>query len=152
MVRRFYVTVNGRGYEVEIEEVAAFPRPVAAATELPAQPGPRLTAAPAILSAPPSPAAVPAPEQIAVQPAAAPGPVRVELPPSGVAVNAPMPGKILAVKVTVGQSVKRGDVLMILEAMKMENEIQSPADGMVSAIAVECGQTVEAGAPLASIG
>ena len=72
--------------------------------------------------------------------------------PHGAVVASPMPGKILSVKVTVGQVVKRGDVLMILEAMKMENEIQSPADGMVSAIAVEAGHTVEAGAALASIG
>ena len=165
MIRRFYVTVNGRGYEVEIEEVATFPRPVAAAMELPVQSGPRLAAAPAALFAPPGQPAVPAPEPIQTPPAAAANPVKAELPPGGVAIAAspkamlpaaavvaPMPGKILSVKVTVGQAVKRGDVLMILEAMKMENEIQSPADGMVSAIAVESGQTVEAGVPLASIG
>lgn len=60
-------------------------------------------------------------------------------------VTAPMPGKILATKVAVGQAVKKGDVLVILEAMKMENEIVAPKDGTVAAIAVTAGQSVESG-------
>jgi biotin carboxyl carrier protein len=62
-----------------------------------------------------------------------------------------MPGKILDVKVGVGQAVKRGEVLMILEAMKMENEIVAPEDGTVAAIAVSAGSSVEAGDILASL-
>ena len=60
-------------------------------------------------------------------------------------VNAPMPGVVLSVKVTVGQSVKKGDVLLVLEAMKMENEIVAPADGVVATIAVNKGVNVKTG-------
>ena len=70
---------------------------------------------------------------------------------AGTKINAPMPGKILSIKVSVGQAVKRGDVLMILEAMKMENEIQTPVDGKVAAIAVSEGANVNAGVALISI-
>lgn len=66
-------------------------------------------------------------------------------------VNAPMPGNILKVNVTAGQSVKKGDVLMILEAMKMENEIMAPADAVVSSVSVSAGSTVEAGAVLCTL-
>lgn len=66
-------------------------------------------------------------------------------------VNAPMPGNILKVNVKAGQSVKKGDVLMILEAMKMENEIMAPADAVVSSVSVSAGSTVEAGAVLCTL-
>lgn len=62
-----------------------------------------------------------------------------------------MPGTILAVNVSNGQSVKKGDVLMVLEAMKMENEILAPCDGTVSAVSVQKGATVETGALLCAI-
>ena len=68
-----------------------------------------------------------------------------------VKVNAPMPGKILSVKVSAGQAVKKGDVLMILEAMKMENEVVAPQDGTVAGVNVAAGDSVEAGAVLASL-
>lgn len=68
-----------------------------------------------------------------------------------VKVNAPMPGKILKVNVKTGDSVKKGDVLMILEAMKMENEIQAPQDGVVASIEVAAGDSVESGKLLASL-
>ena len=87
-------------------------------------------------------AAAPAPA-----PAAAPAPV----PAGGEQVNAPMPGTILSVNVTVGDSVKRGQVLMILEAMKMENEIMCPRDGRVTAIQAAKGAAVESGTPLFTI-
>lgn len=87
-------------------------------------------------------AAAPAPA-----PAAAPAPV----PAGGDQVNAPMPGTILSVNVTVGDSVKRGQVLMILEAMKMENEIMCPRDGRVTAIQAAKGAAVESGTPLFTI-
>jgi len=63
-----------------------------------------------------------------------------------------MPGKVLDVKVKVGDSVKSGDVLLILEAMKMENEIYAPGDGKITAIHADKGQNVSSGAPLVSIG
>ena len=68
-----------------------------------------------------------------------------------VKVNAPMPGKILSVKASVGQAVKKGDVLLILEAMKMENEVVAPEDGTVASIDVAAGDSVEAGAILATL-
>lgn len=66
-------------------------------------------------------------------------------------VNAPMPGKILSVKVSTGQAVKKGDVLMILEAMKMENEVVAPSDGTIASIDVTEGSSVEAAAVLATL-
>ena len=62
-----------------------------------------------------------------------------------------MPGKILGVKASVGQAVKKGEVLLILEAMKMENEIVAPSDGTVASINVSVGDSVEAGATLATL-
>ena len=67
-----------------------------------------------------------------------------------VKVNSPMPGKILSVKTSVGQAVKKGEVLMILEAMKMENEV-APEDGTVASIDVAAGDSVEAGVVLATL-
>ena len=83
-------------------------------------------------------------------PVAAPAPTTA--PSSGEVVTAPMPGNILDVKVTNGASVKKGDVLMILEAMKMENEIMAPCDGTVTSINVTKGGSVETGAQLCVIG
>ena len=84
-------------------------------------------------------------------PVAAPAPVAAA-PAGGEKVNAPMPGNILAVNVTNGQAVKSGDVLMILEAMKMENEIMAPCDGTVSSVSVAKGATVNSGDLLCVIG
>lgn len=83
----------------------------------------------------------------AVTPAAAPA-----APAGGESISSPMPGNILDVRVSVGQSVKKGDVLMILEAMKMENEIMCPCDGKVTAVNVTKGTTVESGTLLCVIG
>lgn len=68
-----------------------------------------------------------------------------------VKVNSPMPGKIFSVKTSVGQAVKKGEVLMILEAMKMENEVVAPEDGTVASIDVAAGDSVEAGVVLATL-
>lgn len=68
-----------------------------------------------------------------------------------VKVNAPMPGKILKTPATAGQAVKKGDVIVILEAMKMENEIVAPQDGTVASVNVSVGDSVEAGAVLATL-
>ena len=85
-------------------------------------------------------------------PAAPAAPVAPAAPAAGEKVNAPMPGNILAVNVNVGDVVKAGQVGMILEAMKMENEIMIPCDGTVTAVGVTKGSTVESGAFLFSIG
>ena len=69
----------------------------------------------------------------------------------GIKVNSPMPGKILDVKATVGTAVKKGQVILILEAMKMENEVVAPEDGTVASINVSAGDSVEAGVVLATL-
>ena len=86
-------------------------------------------------------------------PAAAPAPVAapVAAPAGGEAVNSPMPGTILAVNVKAGDAVKAGQVLMILEAMKMENEIVAPVDGTVASVSVNQGTAVETGTLLCTI-
>ena len=96
-------------------------------------------------AAPVAPAAAPAPK-------AAPAPAAAAAPAAGaVEVKAPMPGNILDVKVAAGASVKAGDVLVILEAMKMENEIVAPQDGTVASINVHKGDTVNSGDTLVSM-
>ncbi len=93
------------------------------------------------IKAPSAPAQAPAPA-----PAATPAPAGAQ------AIKAPMPGNILKVNVSNGQAVKKGDVLMILEAMKMENEILAPNDGTVSSVNVSQGATVESGSVLCTLG
>ena len=93
----------------------------------------------------PAPASAPAP---ATAPVATPAPAAN----GGENVNSPMPGTILNVNVQNGASVKKGDVLMILEAMKMENEIMAPCDGTVTSVNVQKGASVETGAVLCVIG
>ena len=85
-------------------------------------------------------------------PAAAPAPAAPAAPAGGEKITAPMPGNILAVNVSNGSAVKKGDVLMILEAMKMENEIMAPCDGTVTSVSVTKGAAVESGALLCTIG
>ncbi len=119
-MRKFNITVNGVAYEVEVEEVA-------------------------------SGAAAPAP--VAAAPKAAPAAPKAAAPKAPVAagtqVKAPMPGTILDVKVSQGAAVKKGDILCILEAMKMENEILAPQDGTVAQVNVAKGASVNSGDVLA---
>ena len=85
-------------------------------------------------------------------PAAAPAPAPVaSAPAGGEAIKAPMPGTILKVNVSNGQAVKKGDVLFVLEAMKMENEIMAPCDGTVNGVAVNAGASVETGTALCTL-
>ena len=123
-MKNYTITVNGNVYEVTVEEgfTGAASAPKAAPVAAP--------------KAAPAPAAAPA------APAGAAG---------SVTVTAPMPGKILGVKASVGQAVKKGQVLLILEAMKMENEIVAPQDGTVATINVAAGDSVEPGATLATL-
>ena len=126
-MKNYTITVNGNVYEVTVEEgfTGAASAPKAAA------PAPKA-----------APKAAPA-----AAPKAAPAPAAA----GSVAVTAPMPGKILGVKASAGQAVKRGQVLLILEAMKMENEIVAPQDGTVASINVAVGDSVEPGATLATL-
>ena len=130
-MRKFMITVNGTAYEVEVEELGA--SAPAAATAAPVAP----KAAPAAPKAAPAPGAKPA------APAGAAGATKV---------SAPMPGKILDVKVAAGDDVKKGQVVAILEAKKMENEIVAPVDGKVATVNVNKGASVETGDVLITIG
>ena len=129
-MKKFNVTVNGTAYDVEVNEVKAA-APAAAPKAAPA-------AAP---KAAPAPAPAPAPAA-----AAAPVPAGAET------VKAPMPGKILSVAVSAGQAVKKGETLLILEAMKMQNEIAAPHDAVVSEVRVSANQTVSTGDDMVVLG
>lgn len=94
-----------------------------------------------------------APAPVAAAPAAAPAPAPVAVPAgAGEQVKSPMPGNILSVNVNVGDTVAEGQVLMILEAMKMENEIMAPKAGKVTSVNVQKGATVESGTLLCVVG
>lgn len=95
-----------------------------------------------------APAAAQNPAPAAPAPAPAPIPVKNTAPAAGEKVKSPMPGTILSVNVQQGSSVKKGQVLMILEAMKMENEIISPRDGVVASVHVQAGASVDTDALL----
>ncbi len=131
---KYKVTLNGRTYEVEVE---------AGQAQLLAE---YEAIAP---SAPAAPAAAP----VAAAPAAAPAaPAAAAVTGSGEVVKAPMPGTILKVNVNQGQAVKEGEVLVILEAMKMENEIMAPKSGTITQVIVTKGSSVDTDAPLVVIG
>ena len=132
---KYKITLNGRTYEVEVEAGKAM----------------LLDEYEAI--APAAPAAAPVAAPAAAAPAAAPAaPAAPAVTGAGDAVNAPMPGTILKVNVQNGQAVKEGDVLVVLEAMKMENEILAPKNGTITQVLVSKGSTVDTGAPMVVIG
>ena len=122
-MKNYRITVNGVAYDVTVEELGAGSVPAAPVAQAP-------VAAPV------------------AAPAAAPASSGAE---GSVKIVAPMPGKILAIKANPGQSVKRGEVVMILEAMKMENEITATEDGTIAGIHVAVGDSVESGDTLASM-
>ncbi|HEZ7988278.1 MAG TPA: biotin/lipoyl-containing protein [Ruminococcus sp.] len=121
-MKRFNVTVNGKAYDVAVEEITDGSAPAVAAP----------------VAAPAAPAPTPAP---AAAPAAG----------AGESVTAPMPGTILDVKANVGDTVTRGQVIMILEAMKMENDIVAPCDGKITSIIAKKNDTVNSGDVLATV-
>jgi len=126
-MRKYRISVNGQSYDVVVEELSAggaAPAPVAAAP---------VAAAP---QAAPAPASAPTVS----------GPVA-----GATSVKAPMPGTVLSFKVSEGQAVKQGDVILILEAMKMENEIVAPASGTIAALRVAPGSAVNTGDALVDI-
>ena len=122
-MKKFNVTVNGTVYEVEVNEVGGV-----------------------------APVAAPAPKAAAPAPKAAPAAAAAPVPAGAQTVDCPMPGKILSVAVTAGQAVKKGDVLCILEAMKMQNEIVAPHDATVAEVRVAANQTVATGDALVVLG
>ena len=130
---KYKVTLNGRTYEVEVEAGKAM----------------LLSEYEAVA---PAPAAAPAAPAAAAPAAPAAAPAAPAVTGSGEAVNAPMPGNILKVNAKVGDAVKSGTVLVVLEAMKMENEIMAPKDGTVTQVLVSKGSTVDTGAALVVIG
>ena len=97
-----------------------------------------------------APAAAPAPAPAAA-PAAAPAPAPAAASAGGTQITSPLPGTVLSINVSDGQAVKSGDVLFILEAMKMENEVMAPCDGTVASISVAKGATVDPGTLLCVI-
>ena len=115
---KYVVTLNGKNYEVEVEKNTAKITNTTAAAAPAAAPAPKAAAAPA-------PVAAPAPAPVAAAPA------------GGANVTAPMPGTVLNVVAPVGTAVKAGDVILILEAMKMENDIVAPCDGTVASVAAK---------------
>ena len=129
---KYVVTLNDREYEVDVDVCDA--AIVSERTAAPAAP------------APAAPAAAPAPAPAAE---AAPAPVAHA---GGETVDSPLPGKVLSVAVSAGQAVKAGQVMLVIEAMKMENEILAPRDCTVKQLLVSAGTPVESGTPLAVIG
>lgn len=126
-MEKFRITLNGVVHEVEVERISSDPH----------------VTAPAAASTPTVPVVPAAKTQ---KKAAA------DTPAGAQTIQAPMPGKILSVNVTVGQTVKKGDILAILEAMKMANEIMAPIDGTVKELDCSVGQAVSTGDVLAVLG
>ena len=130
-MKTYNITVNGVTYVVSVEEVGGAAAPTVA-------PAPAAT---------PAPVAAPAPT---AAPVSAPAP-KATGTAGAIAVKAPMPGNIMKINAKVGSAVKKGDVLVVLEAMKMENDICAPEDGTVASVEVAQGATVETDAVLVTL-
>ena len=148
MQKKYQITINGREYEVVVEELeglvgANYSQNFAPLSQVSPAQVPMQQAVPAPMPAPQAPAqSKPAP---APKPSPAPS-------AGGPVVSAPMPGKILKVLVQPGAQVKNGQNIMVLEAMKMENEILAPSDGVVREVKVKEGDNVNTGDTLVVIG
>lgn len=138
---KYTATLNGKKYEVELERIEEY-APVPRMNEAASAPA---AAAPVAAAPAPAPvaAAAPAPAPVA---AAAPAPAA-----GATTIESPMPGKILEIKAAVGQAVKYGQVVLTMEAMKMETEIVASADGTVAQILVKAGDAVETGTALVTL-
>jgi biotin carboxyl carrier protein len=136
-MKKFAIKVNGVNYEVEVEELGGGFEKSAIATPVP-------KVAPVPASTPASPPVTAAPASAPVT-AAAPGKSSAPVPQGSEVITAPMPGKITSLKVKKGQAVKAGDLVLTLEAMKMENEIFCGSSGIVEEIRVNEGSTVNPG-------
>ncbi|MDR1905979.1 MAG: biotin/lipoyl-binding protein [Clostridiales bacterium] len=135
-MRNFVITVDGKAYQVEVEEIIGGAAvPAAQTAPIAAAPKP---AAPALAAV--KPASAP------VAPKAAPATIAAD----GVKINAPLPGMIVSLKVPNGATVKKGQTILIIEAMKMENDIASPADGVITFV-VSQGQNVAQNQLLAAV-
>ena len=132
-MRKFNISVNGKTYEVEVEEIGGAP---SVAYSAPAAP---------VAATPAAPAAAPAPA-----PKAAPAPAAGGTEGS-TKVSSPMPGTILSINVKVGDTVAEGQAIVILEAMKMENEIVAPKAGTITSINTTQGASVNSGDLLATM-
>ena len=140
-MKNYTITVNGQVYVVQVEEGITAAAQGAPVVTIPAAPVFQQAVAPAPVAAP-----VAAPAPVAAAPAAAPSGAA-----GSITVESPMPGKILSVEKKVGDSVEAGQTIMILEAMKMENEIVAPEAGTIASINVSVNQSVEAGEVLATL-
>ena len=133
-MRKFNITVNGKTYEVDVEEIGGVASAPVAAAPIAAAPAPA-----------PTPAAAPAA-------APAPAPAQTAAPVGeGTKVSAPMPGTIVSVKVNVGDKVTADSLVVVMEAMKMENEIFAGVDGTVTSIVASAGASVNTGDVLVTI-
>ena len=132
-MKKYRITVNGKTFDVDVEEAGA------------QKPGNSPVSIPEAVA--PAPAPVPAPRTVSAQAPAASPATPIPAAPAGGAttMKSPLPGKILKVLATPGSSWKKGDTLLIIEAMKMENEILAPRDCTVEEVAVESNQTVKTG-------
>ncbi len=133
MIKKYRISVDGKSYEVEVQDLG--PGSSGTVQNIPFITQPAAEASTGVSQ----PAAAAVPDKVPAKPEAAPLDVKGEV------LRAPMPGTILSVTATAGMAVKRGDVLLILEAMKMENEIVAHIDGTIAAVYVQKGASINAG-------
>lgn len=146
---KYIVSMNGKKYEVEVERVSPFHmltrEEVASGVSTPVQPVAPV-AAPA-----PAPVAAPAPKAAPAPAPAAPAAPAAPIAGGAATVNSPMPGSVLKVLGNVGDAVKAGQTLFVIEAMKMENEIVAPADGTIAEILVKTGDVLDTDQVMATL-